>query len=66
MPNDTDLTVFDRAGHAGLDLANSHGLTHYHTPMDSYERADPRSLHQQGSTGRGQLRILMDVHRSLR
>lgn len=48
MPNDTDLTVFDQSGHAGLDFANSHGLTHYHTPMDSYERADPRSLQHHG------------------
>jgi hypothetical protein len=48
MPNDTDLTVFEQAGHAGMDFANVHGLTHYHMPMDSYERADPRSLQQHG------------------
>src|SRR5690606_9193170 len=49
MPNDTDLSVFDRAGYAGMDFANAHGLTHYHTPLDSYENADPRSLQHHGS-----------------
>lgn len=48
MPNDTDLTIFDQSDHPGMDFANSHGLTHYHTPMDSYERADPRSLQHHG------------------
>jgi hypothetical protein len=48
MPNDTDLTVFDQAGLPGLDFANGHGITHYHTPLDSYEEADPRSLQHHG------------------
>lgn len=49
MPNDTDLSVFDRAGYAGMDFANANGLTHYHTSMDNYENADPRSLQHHGS-----------------
>lgn len=49
MPNDTDLSVFDRAGYSGMDFANAHGLTHYHTAMDNYENADPRSLQHHGS-----------------
>jgi hypothetical protein len=50
IPNDTDLSVFLRAGYAGVDLANGHGLTHYHTPLDSFERADARTLQHQGQT----------------
>jgi hypothetical protein len=48
MPNDTDLTIFARAGHSGMDFANVHGLPHYHTPLDSYEHADPRTLQHHG------------------
>jgi hypothetical protein len=49
MPNDTDLTVFVAAGFAGLDFANVHGLTHYHTPLDSFANADLRTLQHHGS-----------------
>jgi hypothetical protein len=49
MPNDTDLSVFERAGYAGMDFANVHGLTHYHSPLDSFENADPRTLQHHGS-----------------
>jgi hypothetical protein len=49
MPNDTDLTVFVAAGFAGLDFANVHGLTHYHTPLDSLANADLRTLQHHGS-----------------
>jgi hypothetical protein len=48
MPNDTDLSVFQHAGYAGMDFANAHGLTHYHTPLDSFENADPRTLQHHG------------------
>lgn len=48
MPNDTDLTIFARAGNAGMDFANVHGLAHYHTPLDSYAHADPRTLQHHG------------------
>jgi hypothetical protein len=49
MPNDTDLSVFAAAGYAGMDFANVHGLTHYHTPLDNFENADPRTLQHHGS-----------------
>jgi hypothetical protein len=48
MPNDTDLTVFQQAGYAGMDFANVRSLTHYHTPLDNYENADPRTLQHHG------------------
>ncbi len=48
IPNDTDLSVFLRAGIAGMDMANAHGLTHYHTPLDDFERASARTLQHHG------------------
>jgi hypothetical protein len=48
-PNDTDLTIFERAGYAGMDFVNVHGLTHYHSPLDNFENADPRTLQHHGS-----------------
>ncbi len=49
LPNDTDLTVFKRAGLEGLNFAYINQLNHYHTAADSVENIDPRSLQGQGS-----------------
>ncbi|HEV3468280.1 MAG TPA: M28 family peptidase [Pyrinomonadaceae bacterium] len=49
MPNDTDMTVFRRAGAAGLNFAYAARLTHYHTMLDSVEEMDERSLQHHGS-----------------
>jgi hypothetical protein len=49
MPNDTDLSIFQEAGYAGMDFANVRSLTHYHTPLDNFENADPRTLQHHGS-----------------
>ncbi len=35
LPNDTDMTVFKRAGLAGVNFANIGRVVHYHTPLDS-------------------------------
>lgn len=48
MPNNTDLSVFREAGHLGLDFANARGFNHYHTVLDSFELADPRTLQHHG------------------
>jgi len=48
MPNDTDFTVFKRAGMAGLNFAFIHGATAYHTAQDSLARLDRDSLQHQG------------------
>jgi hypothetical protein len=61
MPNDTDLSVFERAGYAGMDFANVHGLTHYHSPLDSFENADPRTLQHHGSYLLGLTRAFGDL-----
>lgn len=49
LPNDTDLSVFKRAGYTGLNLAYIDGATHYHTELDSVERMDEASLQHHGS-----------------
>src|SRR6185369_6701823 len=49
LPNDTDLTVFKKAGWAGLNFAYIDGLTHYHTRLDDLGNTDERSLQHQGS-----------------
>jgi hypothetical protein len=46
---DTDLTVFLNAGWAGLNVAYIQGLTRYHTPLDTVEELDERSLQHMGS-----------------
>jgi hypothetical protein len=60
IPNDTDLSVFFGAGFAGMDMANGHGLTHYHTPLDHFDRADPRTLQHHGQYLLGLSRVLGD------
>ena len=49
LPNDTDMTVFKWAGLAGLNFAFSGSFENYHTPRDTPENLDPRSLQQMGA-----------------
>ncbi|HSH39018.1 MAG TPA: M28 family peptidase, partial [Chthoniobacterales bacterium] len=49
MPNDTDLTVFKRAGLQGLNFAFSGTFENYHTARDTPENLDARSLQQLGA-----------------
>jgi hypothetical protein len=48
MPNDTDLTVYKKAGMAGLNFAFVGGLKYYHTAGDTPANLDPRTLQHQG------------------
>ncbi len=50
MPNDTDLTVFKRAGLHGLNFAFIGDVSHYHTALDEPARLDPRSLQHHGES----------------
>jgi hypothetical protein len=50
MPNSTDLTVFLRAGHKGINLAAIEGVEHYHRPSDSFENLDKATAMQYLST----------------
>lgn len=49
LPNDTDMTVFRRAGLPGLNFANIDGINHYHTPLDNVSGIDQDSMQHQGS-----------------
>lgn len=49
LPNDTDLTVFKKAGLPGLNFAYIDGRGHYHSALDSLDSLDERSLQHQGS-----------------
>jgi hypothetical protein len=50
MPNDTDLTIFKRAGLLGLNFAAADGYMSYHTALDRPEALDPGTLQQVGDT----------------
>lgn len=49
LPNDTDMTVFKRAGLSGLNFANIDGINRYHTPLDNLAGIDQNSMQHQGS-----------------
>jgi hypothetical protein len=49
LPNDTDFSVFRRAGLTGLNFAFIEGVTHYHTSGDNIENLDERSLQHHGT-----------------
>lgn len=61
LPNDTDFSVFRRAGHSGLNFAHIHGAVGYHTAMDSVDRLDPGSLQHHGSNALSLTRALADA-----
>jgi hypothetical protein len=48
LPNDTDLTVFRRAGYGGMNFAFVDKVIDYHTPEDTEQNLDSRSLQQSG------------------
>lgn len=56
LPNDTDFTVFRRAGMAGVNLAYLGGVTHYHSALDTPANVDRASLQHHGEYLTGVLR----------
>ncbi len=50
MPNDTDFSVFKRAGIPGLNFAAVGDIYGYHTSIDVPERVTARALEQAGAT----------------
>jgi len=48
MPNDTDFTVFKRAGMNGLNFAYVAGSASYHSSLDNLANLDERSLQHHG------------------
>ncbi|MFL5309000.1 MAG: M20/M25/M40 family metallo-hydrolase [Myxococcales bacterium] len=58
LPNDTDLTVYKRAGLPGLNFAFIGGEARYHTPRDDFAHADPDSLQHHGENALAMVRAL--------
>lgn len=58
MPNDTDFSVFRERGVPGANFAFIGDVAAYHTPLDDFERLDPRSLQHQGESVLGLVRAL--------
>lgn len=48
LPNDTDFTAFDKGGFTALDYAYAGRAAYYHSPLDTPDNTDPRSLQQMG------------------
>ncbi|MBK8814670.1 MAG: M20/M25/M40 family metallo-hydrolase [Methylococcaceae bacterium] len=48
LPNDTDFTVFKKAGIPGMNFAAIEGLTAYHTQLDRPDLLDQGTLQQEG------------------
>ena len=49
LPNQTDMTVFKKAGFAGLNFAFNATVENYHTRLDTPENLDARSLQNLGT-----------------
>lgn len=66
LPNDTDLTVLKEAGYAGLNFAFIDGVRRYHTPADSAEALDLRSLQHHCENALALVRFLGDLEEPAR
>lgn len=60
LPNDTDLTVTKAAGLRGLNFAFADHVWDYHTPRDSAENLDQRSVQHMGDQGLATARALLE------
>jgi len=59
MPNDTDFTSV-KDGAQGVNFANIAGVESYHTPLDSFENADPGTLQHHGDQALAMVRALAE------
>lgn len=58
LPNDTDVTVFKRAGKASVNFAGIGGVQWYHTPLDDLAHVSLRTLQHHGDNALSTLRVL--------
>jgi len=61
LPNDTDLSVFKRAGMAGINFAAIGGVAHYHTPLDDLRHVTPSTVQDHGDHILGMTRALANA-----
>ena len=66
LPNDTDLTVFKRAGMQGINFAAIGNVQAYHTPLDNQAHADLRLLQHHGDNALAAARALAKADLSRR
>jgi hypothetical protein len=64
LPNDTDLTIFKRAGVRGVNFGAIGNVAAYHTPNDDIAHVDLRTLQHQGDNALAALRFFAnaDLH----
>lgn len=58
LPNDTDVTVFKRAGKIAVNFAAIGGVENYHSRSDDLAHADLRTLQHHGDNALAMLRAL--------
>jgi len=61
LPNDSDVTVFKRAGKAAVNFGAIRGVNWYHTPLDDTGHASPRTLQHHGENALGTVRALANA-----
>lgn len=61
LPNDTDFTIFRRAGMQGYNFAYIGDVKNYHTLDDNYENADRGSLQHHGQNSWTLIRELVEM-----
>ena len=61
LPNDTDFTVFKAFGYQGLNYAFAENVVFYHTPLDNFANADPRSIEHHGENALATLLALANA-----
>ena len=61
LPNDTDVTIFKRAGKAAVNFAAIRGVNWYHTPYDDLAHASPRTLQHHGDNVLATVRALANA-----
>lgn len=61
LPNDTDVTIFKRAGKAAVNFAAIRGVHWYHTPYDDLAHVNLRTLQHHGDNVLGSVLALADA-----
>lgn len=59
LPNDTDFSVYKERGLSGANFGYIRGIQSYHTPKDTFQALDTRSLQHHGEQALAMLRGLL-------
>ena len=61
MPNATDFTIFKRQGLKGVNFAFIDDPHYYHTPSDTIENLDPRSIQHHGNNALALVQSMLET-----